>query len=118
MGWNRESIKTYDTIKLKVTDTLLINTTFSGLSGVEINLVKVYPNPTSTELIIDFNDYNSILGYKVEIFDVSGKLVYNSNVSSQILNVDLSTWTGKGIYFITITDKIGKHKETKKIILE
>lgn len=118
LGWNKQSVTTYDTILTKVTDTLLINVTFSNTKGIQTNVVKVYPNPTSTEITIDFNDYNSILGYKVEIVDISGKTVYNTTVSQKQVKIDLSSWTGKGIYFVRISDLSGKPMEVKKIILQ
>ncbi len=117
-GWNKESIKVYDTVKVKVTDTLLINVTFTDIKGIQTNIVKVYPNPTSSNLVIDFNDYNTILGYNVEIYDVTGKTVYSSTVTKQLVTIDLSNWTGKGTYFVRITDKSGKSMEVKKIILQ
>jgi hypothetical protein len=118
LGWNKQSITIYDTVKIKVTDTLLINVTFSNTKGIQTNVVKVYPNPTSSELHIDFNDYSSILGYNVEIYNASGQTVYNSTVTQQKVTINLSSWTGKGTYFVKITDKAGKAMETKKIVLQ
>lgn len=125
-GWKKETITHIDTITvnitdtthISVTDTLFINVTFNSVSGTKSNIVKMYPNPTNTELTIDFNNYNDILGYSIEIYNQTGQRVYNSTVSQKTVTQNLSNWLGKGIYYVKISDKSGNAMDIKKIILQ
>ncbi len=125
-GWKKETITQVDTIKvnindtthISVTDTLYINVTFNSVSGTKSNVVKMYPNPTNTGLTIDFNNYNDILGYSIEIYNQAGQSVYNSTVTQKTISLNLSNWLGKGIYYVKISDKNGKSMDIKKIILQ
>lgn len=108
----------YDTVKISVKDTLIIAVKYSSTPNLLFNNIKLYPNPTYSHLNIDFNDYSKIFGYNVEIMNTAGKSVYNSTVTQKLVSIDLSTWTGKGLYFVNIRDSAGKLLETKKIVLQ
>jgi len=68
-----------------------------GISNIiaNDNRVSVYPNPASSILNID-NDYRSL-----EIFDITGKRVYQSRDNSKVVNVGNLC---EGLYIIAITD--------------
>ena len=57
--------------------------------------VSIYPNPATSFLHVD-NDYRSL-----EIFDITGKRVYQSMDNAKVVNVDN---LGEGLYIIAITD--------------
>lgn len=84
------------------------------------DFLKVYPNPTTGDLSIDFKlEETSLLD--MIVYDVNGKKVfsskqkyYPSGVNSE--NLNLSRYTTKGIYFLDIS--IGRNKMTKKILIE
>jgi predicted extracellular nuclease len=66
--------------------------------------IEIYPNPISDYLNIDFNNINDYFG-KMEIFDISGKLVqevssYPSSFTSHLI-IDVRQLQ-HGIYFIKI----------------
>jgi hypothetical protein len=83
-----------------------------------MSLLKIYPNPTNSNLNLDFSDYNSINGYSIVIRTIGGQVVYNASVTKSFESIDLSTFLGKGTYLIEIKDKSGKYAaEIKKIIL-
>jgi hypothetical protein len=108
-----------DTSYIAVKDTLIVQLKVSGTNPPNnTNTIRIYPNPASTHLIFDFNDYNKILGYNIDISNAAGKSVYNANVSQKTVTIDMSAWTGKGLYFVNIRDGAGKLLETKKIILQ
>ena len=44
--------------------------------------------------------------------------MYETNVEDQLYEIDLSTWTGMGLYFIQVIDSGGIIIDTKKIILQ
>lgn len=111
----------YDTVKtyISVTDTLLINVTISGLTAPNnTNTLKVYPNPAKDKLVISTGSYSSMLGYTIKVTNALGQIVLLSAINHQEYIIDLSSWTGNGFYFLTITDPLNKIVEVKKIILE
>jgi hypothetical protein len=125
-AWNKASVtiydtvrtKLYDTIRVSVTDTLFVNVKFNSSGGEKMSLLKIYPNPTNSNLNLDFSDYNSINGYSIVIRTIGGQVVYNASVTKSFESIDLSTFLGKGTYLIEIKDKSGKYAaEIKKIIL-
>ena len=57
-------------------------------------------------------------GYSVKITNALSQTVYSSAITQQQSYLDLSTWTGKGTYFIQILNGIGTTIETLTIILQ
>jgi N-acetylneuraminic acid mutarotase len=97
-----------------------INITFkksTGILGSEIENVKVYPNPFSSRIWLDFPVTSSET--KIKIVNVLGSEVYNSNISSVNSNskitIDLS-WLTKGLYYLEISDQ--DHKKIEKLVKE
>ncbi|MGV6860493.1 MAG: FG-GAP-like repeat-containing protein [Putridiphycobacter sp.] len=82
---------------------------YLNVDDVELNNVKIYPNPTTGEFFIS----NLSSGYNfIEITDVQGRLVYVKDTKESVLKVDLSAFE-KGIYFISIIDAMSQ--DTKQI---
>ena len=65
--------------------------------------VSLYPNPTTGMIAV--NGLTSEYYYKVNISDVSGKLVHQSIIRGSGL-IDISLLKG-GVYFVNITDDFG-----------
>lgn len=95
-----------------VTNTTRNTNTALGLTshGQTVN-VKLYPNPTSGQLVIVSNE----LIKTIQIFDLSGKLVFKSANLYMQANLDL-THLSKGMYQIRTTTVAGTN--TKKLILK
>jgi hypothetical protein len=96
--------------------TVIINIEDSTLSIIdqEITSFTVYPNPANTIITIKVDGTVSVK--KVEIYDISGKLLINKkpSQSSQTLSINISELS-HSIYFMTITDE-NENKVTKKIV--
>jgi len=62
---------------------------------------KIYPNPANDKIFIegDFIDQNMV------IIDVTGRIVANKTIVSNIVAIDISNLT-KGIYFIKISNEV------------
>ena len=76
-------------------------TTATSLSGLESKSVlnpKIYPNPTSGKLNLEFP---AIFTGKIIISDITGKRIVENEISSQKYSFDLSD-KNNGIYFIHI----------------
>ena len=99
---------------------LKANNTVSGLNNYLENdntsntLFNVYPNPTSDNITINLNDLENT---RVQIFDINGRLVYES---TPLLNKQLVLDTkGKfkaGIYTIKVTGK--NATQSQKLIVK
>ncbi len=60
--------------------------------------LKVFPNPVSNVLTIQNNLQKN---YKVEIFDISGKNIYNSQISNFNYQINISNYPN-GTYFVNV----------------
>lgn len=109
----------YDTVYTSVTDTLVINAVLTGvLPPNNINAVTIYPNPASTHITIDNGNYNLMTGYTLKIENNLGQTVFTSLINQQQFYINLSTWSGNGIYFVHIIDAQSNTIEIKKIVLQ
>jgi len=72
------------------------------------NGLSIYPNPTSSLITIDSS--NELLT-SIQIFDISGKQLFNiTDLNIGTKTVDISSFA-KGIYFISLNNKV-----TKKLV--
>jgi hypothetical protein len=107
------------TTLISVTDTLLINTLITGLTPPNnSNTIKVFPNPANSHITIDFGNFESMIGYTLTITNSIGQTVYTTPINEQSSYVDLSTWSGNGIYFVQIIDTQNNTIENRKIVLQ
>ncbi|MFT6503017.1 MAG: hypothetical protein ACJASQ_003149 [Crocinitomicaceae bacterium] len=77
--------------------------------------IKVYPNPASDYLFIEI-DNNT--GHHIRMINTLGQVIHESDFIDNKTSVDLSQLSGKGVYFIEISDSLGKLIDVEKIILE
>ncbi len=78
-----------------------------------LNNVKIFPNPISTRfsLAIQNRVSDEIL---VEVFDMSGHLIYRQVFRSSLITTDVSKWQG-GIHIIQITNLKTQETRIQKI---
>jgi len=102
-----------------VTDTLIINTNITRFSPVTYqNSFKIYPNPTNDHITIDNGNIANLTGYELKITNSLSQQVFQSSTTQQQFYIDLSSWTGNGIYFVHIIDGQGNTIDIKKIVLQ
>jgi hypothetical protein len=110
-------ITKYDTIK--VMDTLVINATLSGVSAPNnTNRLLIYPNPAKDHITIDYGVFSRMNGYTLKIVNTLGQTVFSSLINQQSSYINLSTWTGKGMYNVQIFDTQNNMIENRKIVLQ
>ena len=110
-----DTITTY----ISVTDTLIINTTITGLTPPNnVTSIKVFPNPANDHITINYGNYAAIIGYTLKITNALGQIVFTTPINQQTSYVDLSTWSGNGIYFLQIFDLQNNMVENRKIVLQ
>jgi uncharacterized protein (TIGR02145 family) len=109
----------YDTLLTTVTDTLIINALITGINPPNNqNTLKVFPNPTSTHITINYGNFSSMNGYTIKIVNAIGQTVYTTPINQQISYIDLSTWTGSGIYYVQLIDTQNNIIENRKIVIQ
>jgi hypothetical protein len=112
------TINTYDTLLTTVTDTLVINAQITNVNiPTQINTLKVFPNPASSHIYIDYGNFNSMNGYTLSIFNSYGQVVFTSLINQQTSYIDLATWSGKGVYYIRLIDLQKNIIETRKLLI-
>ena len=108
-----------DTSYIAVTDTLVIDAVLTGIDPPEnINTLKVYPNPARDHVYIETGDHTKMAGYRLKIINQLGTVVFETSVEEPLYEIDLSNWTGYGMYFIQVIDPGGSIFDIRKIILE
>lgn len=92
-------------------DTLMLNISSStGMGLVAPKQVAIYPNPSVDEVTIA-TDAALIGSITVEIFDLTGKLVYQNDLTTSMITVPTIEIGKSGTYALKIIDS--KSKETK-----
>jgi hypothetical protein len=108
----------YDTLLTTVTDTLIINTTLSLPAPNNENTILIYPNPASDHITIDNGNFAAMVGYSIKITNNAGQEVFLNAINQQQFYVDLSTWTGNGLYFVHLIDSQNNTVTVRKIVLQ
>jgi hypothetical protein len=108
----------YDTLLTTVTDTLIINTTLGLPAPNNENTILIYPNPASDHITIDNGNFAAMAGYSIKIENNAGQQVFQSAINQQQFYVDLSTWTGNGLYFVHLIDPQNNTVTVRKIVLQ
>lgn len=82
-----------------------------GVEDFSLSEFKISPNPVSTDFSIALP--NAINNATVEVFDVLGKTIYSSEISSFNSVINVSNWNN-GIYLVRVSSDNVSH--TKRII--
>jgi hypothetical protein len=107
----------YQTIT--VTDTLIINTNTVSFNPITYqNTIKIFPNPTSDHITINYGNFATLNGYQLKIINSLGQQMFQTAINQQSSYINLSNWTGKGIYFVQIIDPQGNIIDIRKIVLQ
>jgi hypothetical protein len=95
-------------------DTLCTCSLISGLTKVDNNAFKIYPNPTDNYVIVE-TDETAISGM-LQITDATGREVFKSQIVNRKSQIQTSSLTG-GIYFVKVSNNLGRFA-VKKLIIE
>lgn len=108
-----------DTILISVTDTLIINTIITVNSQINnYNTIKIFPNPSSSHITIEYGDFVIMNGYQLRIENSLGQEVFQTSITQQSDYLSLNSWGGNGLYFVKIVDPQGNTIDIRKIILQ
>jgi len=74
--------------------------------------IMMYPNPASVDLKIDFKN---TIASEIVIYDLLGRVVYNTNNNKENINIDLSNWNS-GVYLVRFISE--DYNVSQRIIVE
>lgn len=104
---------------LTVTDTLRINYLISGFNPITYqNTIRVYPNPTGNQVIIDNGNLSTLSGHTIKITNSIGQQVFMSTIDQQQFSIDMSTFGSAGLYHILLINPDGVIVADKKLVLQ
>ena len=92
----------------KITDSSLSSSDF------ENNGFTLYPNPAKETFTIKSSAAN--LASKIEVFDLTGKLLFTKELNDNLENTINTTALSKGVYLVSIVTKNGTSYSTKLMI--
>lgn len=79
------------------------------------NRVKIFPNPTSSELFLEINHASFTEEDRISLFSVLGEQLYSSRIYSQQSQINLSDYP-KGVYILVAT--VNGISKTVKVLKE
>lgn len=79
-------------------------------------IISVYPNPTKDELFISVND-KKIKSAFIEITDITGKVVYSSEITIDEMVGKLNLNIDNGVYLLKIYDINTKKQTVQKVVI-
>ncbi len=113
------NIIVYDTVLISVIDTLIINTNITGINlPNNQSSIKIFPNPAKTHITINYGNLYNTSGYRLRITNTSGQNIFSTEINQQTSYIDLSGWTGNGIYFVQLIDPKNNTIENRKIVIQ
>ena len=72
----------------------------------DLDLIKIYPNPTKNSLTIDFG-LNDLSDAYVTITDMIGKTIFEDEPRKRKMNINLNNYS-RGVYLVQFSNKISK----------
>lgn len=84
--------------------TYCFTATSVGAISEEYNKIKVYPNPANELLYIDVSNLLQLEGTSVQIFDITGKLIFEEEINANEKNTQLNiSGFSQGLYILSVT---------------
>jgi hypothetical protein len=79
------------------------NSSLSLKNLQQFNAIKLYPNPASSRVFVDYSVNNQLYKGEIQIVDLSGRLIKNLEVNDNHFDIDISKLE-KGYYFIVFKE--------------
>lgn len=86
----------------------------TGIEGINNQIAKVYPNPTTNKLSIELK-YNE--NYTATLYSINGKAVITQNINTQRTDLQL-TDLAKGLYTLQLIPNAGGSPINQKVIIK
>lgn len=100
---------------LKFADQEILASTLNTEEFELSNVIKMFPNPSNDSVVFQLNGFNFDT-VKINIYDSNGRLVQESNYSSNTIEINTSSFA-KGIYMVELK-KDQKSLFNKKLVIK
>ena len=90
----------------------------SAVNNLKGQQLKIYPNPAKDHITIDYGVFGRMSGYNLKILNTLGQIVFSIPINQQTSYINLSTWTGKGMYLVQLFNPQNNLLENQKIVLQ
>jgi len=110
--------KRTDTVKIAVSDTLIIKTKATGIQENKYYTFLIYPNPASTFITVDCGDNSELSSYSFTITNSLGQEKLAYKFTTRFQQIDISKIGGAGLYIISIRDGNNTVIETRKLLIQ
>lgn len=107
----------FDTVLVSVTDTLYIETTLSTAPLTQ-NTISVFPNPTNDHITIHTGNFAVMPNYSIKIENSLGQVVFTNPLNQQTFYIDLTGWSGNGIYYLKLLDAQSNEVTVRQVVLQ
>ena len=104
-----------DNTNCSTAEAIVVVTSITGTDDFRNLELSIYPNPATTTVNIKIPDFSAHQNMKVSIHDLNGRLVRESNVTSDLQKIDV-TGMESGIYLFRITSDTAE--ATRKVVVD
>lgn len=80
--------------------------------------IRIFPNPTSDYITINYDHYSNSGLYTLEIYNLQAQLVLSKPMIREQTTIDLKSLLNKGLYFVYLKDKQSNVLDISKVILQ
>lgn len=108
-------VTVFDTVA--VTDTLIIPVLYTSTPSPMLSQMKVFPNPTKEDLIVDLENPNALNQFQLELLNELGQIVRQDTISQAGPIIFNLSNLSSGLYHLLVRQANGMIVETRKIKL-
>jgi hypothetical protein len=89
----------------------------TAIDDIDYRQVSVYPNPSNDDITLSLGE-NATGGYSIEVFDLTGRMVFNSGKQNDAQYILSKENIGTGLFVTRVVFNEKKAVLIKKIIFE
>jgi len=89
----------------------------TGMDESGMENFSVYPNPARDRLVIQTGEYGKMEGYKLRITNQLGVSLLDIQVVEPLCEIDITNWSGTGLFYVHLTNPGGAVVATRKVVL-
>ncbi len=94
---------------------------YGMMSSVEtvnaLSHIDLFPNPTTGEININLNDYETLSGFELDISNSVGQKLYVEQITAGNSIVNLKALGNEGLYILRLTDSKGNSRLSKVLLV-
>ncbi len=93
----------------------IVSFSTTGVDDIDYRQVNIFPNPSSDDITLSLGE-NSIGGYRVEVFDLTGRMIFNSGKQNDTQFILKKENIGQGMFVTRVVFEEKQAVLVRKII--